>query len=145
MLIQKDLIALRRTPDLILWTLGLLLIAIYILILIPYYSNDIYAYSDYALRIGAYDYHDSEVAQGPDIEDIYGSPALGHFSFWFGTCASPCLLLPLIALQAFVLLNHWHNFSSKGKTLRILLHFLLVVMAIVGFLHLTKFAAWMEI
>ena len=145
MLTHKALSTLKHTPDQILWTLGVLFSVIYIVILVPYFSNGINQYSEYALTIGAYDYYDPEVAQGPDIEYIYGNPTLGIFAFWFGACLGPCLFLPLTAFQAFTLMTHWHSFSRRGKTLRIFLHVILVVVSIVGILNAPKFGAWMEL
>jgi hypothetical protein len=135
----------RHSLDALSCLLGLLFIAAYIVVLIPYYSNGINEYSNDALIAGAYDYYTPSVAPGPDIEDIYGSQTLGAFAFWYVLCTARCLFLPLALFQLFTLLKYWHSISGIGKTLRLSLLLAVLAVGVLGMLNASKFDSWMEL
>jgi len=145
MLTHKALIALRYVSESVLWMVGLLYIVSYVAVLIPYYSNGIHEWSDGALNLVAYSWFDPEVAQPPTIESIYGSQGFAEFAFWVGGLFVACFFIPLVAMQAYLLLAYWHDFSRRGRAWRVGLHVTLVAVGIIGILNASKFLSWMEI
>jgi hypothetical protein len=135
----------RQLQDVLSCVTAILFVGAYIIVLIPYYSHNINQYSDYALTLGAYDYNDPQVAPGPDIEVIYGSPTLGVFAFWYVLCTARCLFFPLALFQSFTLLRYWHASSKSGKVLRVALLVAVLIVGILGFLNASKFASWLEL
>lgn len=144
MLTHKGLIALRYISESVVWMVGLLYIVSYVVVLIPYYSNCINEWSDGALKLVAYSWIDPEVAKLPAIESVYGSQGLAEFAFWIGGLFVACFFIPLLAVQAYILLAYWHDFSHRGRAWRIGLHVALAAVGIIGILNASKFLSWME-
>jgi hypothetical protein len=134
----------RSTSELIQWLLASLIAAGYILVLIPYYGNGIYEYSDYALTIGAAGFHDPQVAQGPSMDDVYGGPIVSTFAFWIGGCLAPYFLFPLFALHSFRLFCYWSDLSKWDRAWRITLLPAFFGLALTGVLNASKFVSWIN-
>jgi hypothetical protein len=145
MIAQKAQIVLRYLSESALWMIGLVYIVSYVVVLIPYYSNGVHEWSDGALNLVAYSWFDPEVAQPPTIEAVYGSQEFAEFAFWVGGLFVACFFIPLVAVQPYILLAYWHDFSRTGRAWRVGLHVALVTLGIIGILNASKFLSWMEI
>jgi hypothetical protein len=147
-LTAKSSVATHRRPSLVLtllpWVLGMVYVAAYLVILVPYYGNGVPELSDRNLTHGLFDYYHSNGEPGPTTEEIYGSPELAEFAFTFGGALGPCLFLPLLAMQAYALLHDWTGLSSKSKSLFVSLHVALLIVGIISIVNAPILGSWME-